>query len=72
MLEQGQFYKGTRPNLTDMKFQVLGYGDPGWVFARETFFTDDGDGDLKGWINRNHFSGIRQITKNEAYPRKPA
>ena len=70
MLEIGKFYCGTRPDRTEKQFRVIRFGDPGWVFARETFFSDDIEGDLHGWINVSHFSLIREITREAAYPNK--
>ena len=64
-LEKEKLGVGRRPTLSDQKFQMLENGDPGWVFARLTFVTDDGDEDLKESININHFPTIRKIPGSE-------
>jgi hypothetical protein len=64
-LEKEKRCVGRRPNLGVQKFQMLQNGDPGWIFARLTFVTDDGDEDLKEWININHFPTIRKIPGSE-------
>jgi len=60
MLEQGKFYEATYPRGNEFIFQVLQYGDPGWVFAR--IFSEGFPEGRDGWLNLNHFTHIHQAS----------